>query len=193
MQEDKCERCGKRSVRMTIMTYDKGVQETICTDCFNEEMSERYGVEDFKDFVRNYTAVDCNGVSHEFEINKRIMGTGVFWEAIEVNNGKDSGYEFNVHAEMDDEQHEAVQRLYDKIYKGLSNNYIYAKTYYGQKVYSIVKDEIVGRIEWHSEGDETVLIIDGKQYSLEEFGEILRCREGFNFKMQIFDPTDDID
>ncbi|WP_422662544.1 DUF7713 domain-containing protein [Pseudobacteroides sp.] len=67
------------------------------------------------------------------------------------------------------------------------------KTYDGQKVYSIVKDEIVGRIEWHSKGDETVLIIDGKQYTIHEFAEILGSREGFNFKMQIFDPTDDID
>lgn len=39
-------------------------------------MADYYDIEDFKDYIKSYTAIDCDGVSHVFEINKRIMGTG---------------------------------------------------------------------------------------------------------------------
>lgn len=192
MAEKKCERCGKVSHGMTILTYCEKEHETICTDCYNDEMAEYYEIEDFRDFVKSYTSLDSDGVSHTFDINKRIMGTGVFWEAVEANDGKFDGYKFEVDAEMDGDQHEAVQKLYSKIHKGLQMKYIETKTLEGHKVYSLYKDEIVGRIEWDSDNG-TVFIIDGKKYSLKEFGKIMNSREGFNFKLMIYDPTEDIE
>jgi len=193
MEGNKCERCGKESYGMTILTHSNNEQEAICTDCFNKEMAEYYGIEDFKDYIKSYTAVDSDGKSHVFDINKRIMGTGVFWEAIEVNDGNYNGYQFEVQADMDGDQHEAVQRLFNKIHKGLSKKSIEVEDFGGRKVYSLVKDEIEGRIEWDYEGNKTVLMIDGKNYSLQEFGDILSAREGFNFKIKIYDPTEEME
>lgn len=190
MQDNICERCGKVSYGMTILTHSNNEQETICTDCFNKEMAEYYGIEDFKDYIKSYTAVDSDGVPHVFDIIKRIMGTGVFWEAVEVNDGNYNGYQFEVQADMDGDQHEAVQKLFTKIHKGLSKKSIETKSFEGRKVHSLVSDEIEGRIEWDYEGDKTVLIIDGKNYSLQEFGDILSSRDGFNFKIMIYDPTE---
>lgn len=193
MKDNICERCGKASHGMTILTHGDNEQETICTDCFNKEMAEYYEIEDFKDYIKTYTAIDSDGLPHVFDINKRIMGTGVFWEAIEVYDGNYNGYQFEVQADMDGDQHEAVQKLYEKISKGISKKSIEMKDFGGQKIRSIVDDEIEGRIEWDSDGDRTVLIIDGKKYSLQEFGEVLRSREGFNFKIKFYDPTEDME
>jgi hypothetical protein len=121
---------------MTILTHSDNEQETIYTDCFNEEMAEYYSVEDFRDFIKSYTAVDSDGAQHVFDINKRIMGTGVFWEATEVNNGEYGGYQFAVFAEMDGNQHEAVQKLYEKIRNGLSRKQIHEEIVHGYKHYS---------------------------------------------------------
>ena len=196
MEENKCERCGKASYGMTAITYGDDDQETICTDCFNEEMAEYYGIEDFKDFIKTYSAVDSDGVPHVFDINKRIMGTGVFWEAVEVNEGEYNGYQFEVQADMDGDQHEAVQKLYEMINKGLLKKYIKVETFQGQKLYSIAENEIVGRVEWDdTKPDEhlPLFIINGEKYSLSEFGKIISSYEGFNFKLKIYDPTEDIE
>ena len=192
MQDNICGRCGKPSYGMTVLSHGNNEQETICTDCYNKEMAEYYGIEDFKDFIKTYTAVDFDGVSHVFDINKRIMGTGVFWEAVELNDGNYNGYQFEVQTDMDGDQHEAVQRLFNKIHKGLSKKSIETKSFEGQKVRSLVSDEIEGRIEWDSE-DGIAFIIDGKKCTLQEFEKILSSREGFNFKIKIYDPTEDME
>ena len=196
MEKGICERCGKPGFGMTVLTYRNNNQETICTDCYNKEMAEYYGIEDFNDFIKTYSAIDAEGVSHTFDINKRIMGNGVFWEALEVNDGKYNGFQFNVDTEMDGDQHTAVQKLYDKIHDGLKKKYLEVKSINGHKVYSISGDEIAGRIEW----DDTkpsehlpIFIIDGKRYDLYELGKILALREGFNFKLMIYDPTEDVE
>jgi hypothetical protein len=196
MEDNRCERCGKASFGMTILTHCNNEQETICTDCFNKEMAEFYGVDDFKDYIKTYTAVDSEGVAHTFDINKRIMGTGVFWEAVEVNDGKYNGYQFEVQVDMDGDQHEAVQKLYNKISKGLLKKNIEVKSYDGHKIYSMADDEIVGRIEWDDTEPQEhvpVFIIDGKKYSLQELGKIMISHEGFNFKLKLYDLTEDVE
>jgi hypothetical protein len=38
-----------------------------------------------------------------------------------------------------------------------------------------------------------MIVIDGKGISWKEFGEMLMIYDGGNFKLQIFDPSDEID
>jgi hypothetical protein len=38
-----------------------------------------------------------------------------------------------------------------------------------------------------------MVIIDGKEISWEDFGQTLMTYEGFNFKFQIFDRSDEMD
>jgi CheY-like chemotaxis protein len=55
------------------------------------------------------------------------------------------------------------------------------------------KDNLVeGRIEWDDryETDMPKFIIDGQEYSLEEFGRMMMSCEGWNFKLEIIEPTE---
>jgi hypothetical protein len=149
------------------------------------------GIKDNKNFIKNYIATDAGGEKHQFEIRKRIYPMGMCWEANEIRDGEISGYQFAVHAELDADQDEALQKLHKKIRIGLSKKHIKKEIVYGHELYSINDNEVIGRIE--SNNGTAVFIIDGKEYSLKELGKILSSCEGFNFKLKIYDPTDEID
>jgi len=48
---------------------------------------------------------------------------------------------------------------------------------------------VAGRIEWDEqyEGRLPLVIIDGKEYTWEELGEMLMSFEGWDFKLKIFE------
>jgi hypothetical protein len=148
------------------------------------------GLDKINNFIKNYTVKDSEGQEHYFEIRNRIYPMGVCWEANEIKDGELSGYKFAVHAELDDDQDEALQKLYKKIRKGLSKRYIKKENIQGYELYSINGNEIVGRIE--SQDGKAVFIIDGREYSLEQLGNVLSSCEGWNFKLNVLDLIEDL-
>ena len=61
----------------------------------------------------------------------------------------------------------------------------------------IADDDVVcGKIDCDLDSPEyervPVIVIDGKEISWNEFGQMLMTYEGFNFKLEIFDRSDDI-
>lgn len=193
MEKEKCEYCGKTQPGYNLVRVDFGNNEyvTLCNDCNNQDMALLLGIKDKKDFINSYVATDVGGEKHHFEIRKRIYPIGVCWEANEIKDGEMSGYQFAVHAELDADQDEALQKLHKKIRKGLLKRHIKKNTIYGHDLYSINDNEIIGRID--SNEGAPVFIIDGEEYTLEGLGKIVSSYEGFNFKLKIFDLTDDID
>lgn len=60
--------------------------------------------------------------------------------------------------------------------------------------YQITRDDVVrGYISWDDDtnGQLPLLVIDGKELSWHEFGRMLMTFEGFNFKLEIFDETEE--
>lgn len=51
-----------------------------------------------------------------------------------------------------------------------------------------------GRIEWDESEDGRVplVVVDGQELSWEDFGQMLMAFEGWQFKLEIRDPSDDV-
>lgn len=81
-------------------------------------------------------------------------------------------------------------RLIQRIRKALSVKHIED----GQNGLQIVDDTVRGRIEWDDDEDGRVplMVVDGREISWEEFGQMLMSHEGWQFKLEIFDPSDEV-
>lgn len=191
----KCQWCGKDSkgYGMIVLTIKEDEpSQSICEDCYNRYMADMLGVEDCKDFETESTFTDCDGVEHCFQIRKNINPTGICWEAMEFIEVDKLGYSFEVHQDFEEDSNNALKRLYRKIEKGLSKKFIKREVFQGHELISLKGNKVEGRIEWDDRynADIPKLIIDGKEYSLEDFGRIMMSYEGWNFKLRIIEPTD---
>ncbi len=63
----------------------------------------------------------------------------------------------------------------------------------GQTPISTDKDIVRGHIAWDEEagGELPCLVIDGKELSWHEFGRMLMTYEGFHFKLEIFEGSEE--
>ncbi|MCF8010941.1 MAG: hypothetical protein K9L17_10325 [Clostridiales bacterium] len=187
-----CEHCGKKGARVHL-SFDSGESIHLCNDCHNDMVAKELGIKNYKDFNRNYFAKDVRGKVHNFNIRKLFTPGGILWQAVEIKDDEERGYEFKVHASFEDDPNKCLRKLYQKINKGLSKKYITTDELNGQLFYQLFQEEAVGRIEWDEEHDGRLpkLVIDGETYSWEQLGEMLMSYEGFNFKLQTFEDGDE--
>lgn len=85
-----------------------------------------------------------------------------------------------------------LQELYKRIENGLSRKFIVKEISFGKEFTYLKEDLAEGRIEWDEnyEGNTPKFIIDGEEYSLDELGKIMMAYEGWNFKLEIIEPTE---
>ncbi|MEC5423227.1 hypothetical protein QGM71_06890 [Virgibacillus sp. C22-A2] len=178
----------KNSARIMLTTED-GQQEALCQDCYNEDLSVELGIPLEKQ-PKSFTVKDANGAVRHFTVEKTLFPMGISLEAVETIG---YGYKYGVHGELECDQQQLFQKLVSKVKRGVARNYI--KEVHmpnGIKVNSMTGDRLVGRIEYSEEtGDVPLLIIDGKPYTWDEIGKILMSNEGFQFRLDIIDMTDD--
>jgi hypothetical protein len=184
-----CERCKEREAMM-ILTRENG-EDRMCLPCYNRWM------EDELDFELEYvpevfTVMDWSGKSREFSVSRRLDPLGIFLEAFE---GKEDGYRFAVHGELNGDQEEMYYELVAKTKRGVTTSYIKASHFpTGEKVDTLRGDELTGRLLYDSTSSgEPMVVIDGKPYSWEQVGQMMRSFEGFQIQMKIFDMTDDVE
>jgi len=133
---------------------------------------------------------------YHFKIATFEVPSGLLSEAYEVidNNVDNEPRVFQVLSDFDPDIEKAELLLKGKIKKGINKRYLD----YKDGNYSIGRDlEVAGRILW----DDTLLNsefdhffqIDNKKITIEKFIDMLKGVEGWYFKFQILDPTDDID
>ena len=192
---NRCQWCGKNSSGngMVALTIKEGEpSQSICRDCYNGFVADMLGIEDYKDFEKEIIITDCDGIEHRFQIGKTIHPTGICWEAVEHISVDKIGYSFEVHQDFEEDSNDALERLYKKVKKGLSKKFIKREVFQGQELISIKESVVEGRIEWDDRyGNSTPkFVIDGQEYSLKEFGKILMSCEGWNFRLEIIEPTE---
>ena len=182
---NRCQRCGRvpSGFGMVVLSINEDEpSQSLCRDCYKEFAANMLGIEDYKDFEKEVTFIDCDGIEHRFQIGKMINPTGICWEAVEFIGENKIGYSFEVHQDFEKDSNDALERLHKKIRKGLSKKFIRKEMFQGQELISIKENIVEGRIEWDDRySDRTPkFIIDGQEYSLEEFGRILMSCEGWN-------------
>jgi hypothetical protein len=134
---------------------------------------------------------DRDGVSHEFRFRTHLMPVGLFIEAHEFKDGEIDGYEFQIKGELDADPFTVFGQLFEKTRRALSRKHIQEAGLHGLQITS---DNVVrGVIQWDDDTGGTIprLVIDGKSVSWEKFGRILMTYEGFQFKLEIYDRSEE--
>lgn len=192
MSNDKCNHCNKRIPPMHgVNTEIKGKQVFLCGACWNAFISDEMGMDFATIDLKPISLADCDGQQHTFLFFTHMVPSGLAIRAREFLERERIGYEFSVLGDFNCNQSDLILDLYEKIKRGLATKYIEHDKESGKQIKDM---RVIGRIEWDSshEGEIPELCIDGKRLSWGEFGKMLMTFEGYQFKMDIVDPFDDV-
>jgi hypothetical protein len=174
---------------VSVGSIEKGYRE-LCSRCFNTEMAQLDGLMGFEHLdLKPVALTDADGKTHEFHFRVRLFGPGVALDAFEIRGGHPGGYQFQIIGEPEEDLLVLLGRLIEKIRRGLSQKHL-KKDKYGVHI----ADRIVcGKIAWDEAQDGAVplLNIDGREITWEEFGHMLMTFEGWQFKLEIRDKSEE--
>ena len=174
-----------------LRLYGTGIRQ-LCSRCFNTEVAQLAGLEGFEH--AKFEAVglpDCTGELHEFHFRTHLFGTGVALDAFELRDGSPAGYQFQIIGDPKDDLLVLLGRLIEKMRRALSVKHLTN----GEHGLQIADHQVVrGRIEWDDAHDGRVplLVIDGREIDWDEFGRMLMGFEGWQFKLNIADKSEEL-
>lgn len=199
MPTDQCDECGqmKPAFGFTHLTSEAGgVGRKLCSECCNREYMLRAGLPELEtvDF-EPLSCRDCAGKKHIFYFVVH-MSTGLGIKAFELVDGAPGGYQFFVLEPPQTAVRKAHDKLVKKIEAGLSVRYLRSSDFPGsgarQNRLYVKGTAVNGRIDESDDGSP-VVVVDGRQYSWEEFGQFLTPFNGFDFRLECFDTCDNPD
>lgn len=153
----------------------------MCLDCYNVEIAEELGVQ-AESYPETVSIRDGEGDSHVFVLKKRLDPEGIFMEAAEKGTGD---YAFEIKGDLHGNQGELLLGLFAKIERGLAERFI--------SDWELAGDRLAGTIAYDRDREELPLVVvDGKTYKWEEIGRMLARFEGFQLKLEMVDPLDEI-
>ncbi|MFW6225185.1 MAG: DUF7713 domain-containing protein [Bacteroidota bacterium] len=144
----------------------------------------------------DFFITDKWGDEKHFKIATFEVPSGLLSEALEVikSNIDDEPRIFHILSNFDSDIEKAELQLKEKIKKGINKRYLDNKD---GDISILDGIEVAGRILWDDNLDNSnfdyFFQIDGKKITIEKFIDLLKGVEGWNFKFQIIDTTDDID
>jgi hypothetical protein len=155
-------------------------------------MAEAVGLEGFEHVrFEPVGLTDCAGEVHEFHFRTNLFGPGVAIDAFELRDGHPAGYQFQIIGDPEDDVLVLLGRLIQKVRRALATKHLTD----GQFGLQIADDRVVrGKIEADIDQDDRVplLIIDGKEITWNEFGRMLMSFEGWQFKMEVADKSEEL-
>ncbi len=163
----------------------------LCSRCFNEEVAER-GEIDFQHV--NFEPIDmtdATGKAHRFHFRLHLLGDRVSLEALELKDGAPSGYQFQMLADAETDLFAVMGQLVARMRRTLAQQHLEQER--GRRF--SIKDFLVrGRIDCDLESDDGLpqLIIDGREIAWEQFGRMLMSFEGWQFKLEIRDRSEEL-
>ena len=168
----------------------------LCVQCFNTQMAERVGIQNFENNpLEPISIVAADGAVHRFHFQARLLGDMVTLDAFELEEGKPAGYQFQLIGTPGEDRFLQLGRLVQRIRETLATKYLED----GKHGLQIKDMEVQGSIEadMADEGYSSlecgpILIIDGREVTWQEFGRMLTTFEGFQFKLQIVDKSEDL-
>lgn len=193
MHEDRCEECNKITPSYDTVHYGSmdGRHRKLCTRCFNAEVAKLHGLDGFGDIqLAPIGLTDCAGGEHRFHFRACLLGSIVSLEAFELNEENPAGYKFQLLGDPKDDLFVLLGKLIQKIRKALSIRHIKDGDYGLQ----VIDKTVRGRIEWDDDKDGRVplMVVDGREISWEEFGKMLMNFEGWQFKLDIVERSDEV-
>jgi len=188
-----CDACSRAVPAYDIVTYgsiEQGYRE-LCSHCFNAEVASTLGLEGFENVrLEPIVMTDCAGEKHEFHLRLRLLGSMVALEAFELRGGAPAGYQFQMLGEPEDDSLSLLGRLVERMRRSLSVKHLVRSEHDAQ----IADQTVCGRIEWDESEDSRVplLVIDGQEVSWDELGRMLMSFEGWQFRLEIRDCSEEV-
>jgi hypothetical protein len=194
MYVSQCAACGAVVPQYdTVNTVSEGHGDRLlCTACFNREMAHHTGLDDFGEVkFKPVHLSDANGTVHEFHFRSLLFGDKLSLEAFDPNSEEEpSGYRFQILGDPLSDQFVLLGKLIEKMRRLLAVAHIKD----GDLGLQIVDDTVRGRIEWDGGEDSRrpCVVIDGRRVEWDELGCMLMPFEGWQFKLEVRDPSDEI-
>ncbi|MBU1690836.1 MAG: hypothetical protein KJ958_00545 [Gammaproteobacteria bacterium] len=194
MQEIICAGCSEITRNHDIVNYssEDGGSQLLCSRCFNAEVAKLSGLESFDNIrIQPIGITDCAGETHQFHFTQRLLGNMVALDAVELREESPDGYRFQMIGDPEGDSFALLGRLVEKIRRTLSVKHITDDDRYGLQI----ADKMVrGRIEGDYSGAEhaPVVVVDGREISWDDFGRLLMTFEGWQFKLEIRDISEDL-
>jgi hypothetical protein len=189
---EQCSGCGTEvPVYDGVHISSRDASRFLCSKCYNQLISEEMGLNFDHLSFHPITLCDRDGDAHTFHFQTRLFGDNVEIQALEIKKGLPRGYEFSVKGAAEDDLFALFAKLVDRMRRELARKHIEKSDF---TRFSITNEDIVrGRITWDDDTDGEVpcLVIDGKELSWHEFGRMLMTYEGFDFKLEIFERSEE--
>jgi len=193
-QQTRCAGCGQVVPGYDLVnvgSIEKGYR-ALCGKCFNTELAKLDGLDRFEHVTfEPVRLADCTGETHEFHFRTHLFGTGVALDAFELRDGHPAGYQFQIIGDPQEDLLGLLGRLIEKMRRGLSTKHVRN----GESGLQIADHRVVrGTIDWDaSEGGSVPLLnIDGREITWLEFGRMLMSFEGWQFKVEIRDKSEEL-
>ena len=192
LTSQKCTACGTAvSSYDGVYLSDGDIRSFLCSKCYNESISKAIGLNFDHLSFHPVVLPDTDGVNHTFHFQTRLFGDKVHIQALEIIKGGPKGYKFSVHGEAEDDLFGLFEKLVNRMRRELERRHIEASDL---TRYRITNEDVVrGHITRDNDIDGAVpcLVIDGKELSWDEFGIMMMAYEGFHFKLEIFEGTEE--
>jgi hypothetical protein len=193
MTDHTCVRCGTPTPpkdAVSVASPDSA-SRLLCSRCFNIEMDQLAEVRDFEH--PEFTPVrlaDADGVVHEFHFRSLLLGDQLSLEAFELaSEAEGCGFRFQLLGDPQSDPFELLGDLVQKIKRGLAVRRVAERS--GRL--EVTGTTVRGRIEWHGKDNDRMpcVVIDGRRVDWADFGEMLMAFEGWQFRIEVVDPSDE--
>ena len=189
-----CDACRQPAADHDVVNYgstEAGYQR-LCGRCFNEAAADRLGLQGFEHVAfEPIRMLDRRGAEHEFRFRNWLCGAGLAIDAFELRDGSPAGYRFQVIGEPDDDPLELLGKLLGKMRRALALTHL-EDTDLGPQV----NDGLVlrGTVDSDPEEDHGVpmVVVDGRELSWDELGRMVATFEGWQFKLEFRDRSDEV-
>ena len=163
--------------------------------CFNQEVAQGAGINFITPQFSPVTLHDSKGTPHVFHFLTRLCPNGVIIEAYEVIENRRQGYEFYYLCEnpMVESLH-LLQSVLDRANRMLAKSHI-ETSQWGHRLTpdKVVRGRIVSQPLDSPDGGLPTVVIDGKELTWTQVGQLLAAEGGHQLKLEIRDPVDDND
>lgn len=162
----------------------------VCLRCFNESVATDRDLEfEHVDFPP-LDLVDAEGRPRRFEFALRLLGDRLALDAQELVHGERTGIHLQVLRPPTDDPFEMQAVLVARLRRRLAQRHLEI----GVSGQLGIRDCTArGQIAWDETEDGRVpkLLIDGREVTWEEFGRMLMTFEGWQFRLEIIDKSEE--
>jgi hypothetical protein len=175
---------------VTYGSIETGYRE-LCSRCFNEEVARQGGLDFQHVQFEPQDMADAGGAVHRFHFRVHLLGDRVAINVFEIDEaGNPGGYEFQALGDPEGDLFALMGQLIERMRRTLAQRHLEEE---GGRLH--IADFLArGRISWDEEEDGRVplVVIDGRAISWEQFGRMLMSFEGWQFRLEIHDKSEEI-